>query len=399
MNLQNKNIVILTDPFGKPLYVPRMRFLADFLTQKGYNVEVFSEYIEPINFQHSYPITTYKFNTSKLSWALNSLLTLLFDYKNKWFAQKVCKACENKQIDIVLVSTSYTFPLYAGQQLAKQHNARLITDLRDIAEQSADNQLISHQQWYLKPIANLYRRFNIKRRNKIIKTADAITTISPWHQEFLKKINLHTYLIYNGYDEKEFFPDPQQNKQFSIIYTGKIYSNTTRNPQLLFEALAEIMQTNDIPQLEINWYVDKKEQTIIKQWAEHYNLNNIMNYHDYVPRNEINQLINQAAIVLVLSNIADNQHQHGIMTTKFYEALGAKRPILLVRSDEECLEKIMIETNAGCAARNSQQAKQFITQIYKEWKTNNGITLQNNQSENFNRTVQSEKFINIFNQF
>ena len=64
-----------------------------------------------------------------------------------------------------------------------------------------------------------------------------------------------------------------------------------------------------------------------------------------------------------------------------------------VRSDEECLAQVIKETNAGLAATNVEQVKEFISDKYAEWKTN-GFTRQPVNQEakkRFTRQFQSEQ--------
>ena len=118
-----------------------------------------------------------------------------------------------------------------------------------------------------------------------------------------------------------------------------------------------------------------------------------MEYNDYVPLNQVPDILHNASILLVLSNNAATSGAHGIMTTKFFEALGVEKPVLCVRSDEECLAQVIKETNAGLAATNVEQVKEFISDKYAEWKTN-GFTRQPVNQEakkRFTRQYQSEQ--------
>ena len=389
------NIIILTDPFGKPLYVPRVRYLADYLVRQGHQVCVFSENIEPINFTHNYQLHTWRFVNSPLDWAVKSFLSLITDYKSRWFTRKV-SGCINQYIDCIIVSTSYTFPLNTALTLAKHHNAKLLVDLRDVTEQAPNMHLISHRQWWLKPFAIIYDKINIKRRNRVLRQANAITTISPWHRQFLSQFNNNVHLIYNGFDRSEFYPVTCHTDTFNITYTGKLYSASLRNPQLLFEAV-QILK-NNIPEMQLHWYIDDESRAVISSFAKQYDIPQLIHLHDYVPRSQINDILNQSSIILVLGNKSTPQGPHGIMTTKFFEALGAKRPILVVRSDEDCLEHTVIQTNAGCAARNINDVVNFISGCYEQWKNNNGYIIQNNKSGNYDREILSQQFLHVIQQ-
>ena len=389
------NVLVITDPFYKPLYVPRMRYLCNFLVRQGHHVELYSEETDKIDFQHTYQLTTWRFINSKTDWIIKTFWTLLTDYKDRWLARKIIM--HTKSIpDIVIASTSYTFPLPAADIVARHFKCPLLVDLRDIAEQAPDL-LINRYNLFTKPFVGIYNKINTIRRNNVLRKAHAVTTVSPWHQKFLEKFNPNTHLVYNGYDKSEFFPNPQHAKQFRIVYAGRIYNDSVRNPELLFKALKNIKSNNEMPELIVEWYTDEHGQKIIRDYAKHYDVESLMSYHDYVPRREINNVYNSSSVVLVLSNKASKKGPFGILTTKFFEALGAQRPILVVQSDEADLESVINETNAGCAAKNTNDILHFLHLNYDVWK-HNGYTIQKSKSDNFDREKQSLLFLHLIGQ-
>ena len=98
--------------------------------------------------------------------------------------------------------------------------------------------------------------------------------------------------------------------------------------------------------------------------------------------------------MLVASQKSGPQGPHGIMTTKFFEALGVEKPVLCVPSDEECLAQVIQQTNAGLAATNIEEVKRFILDAYAAWKKN-GFTRQAvepTQKRLFSRQYQAQQF-------
>lgn len=79
------------------------------------------------------------------------------------------------------------------------------------------------------------------------------------------------------------------------------------------------------------------------------------------------------------------------MGTKFYEALGVEKPVLCVRSDEECLAQVIEETHAGLAGTNVQEVADFVLNQHHEWQRN-GYTRQVVQNKQlFTRQYQSQQ--------
>ena len=389
-----KRILLITDAVTKPLYTPRVRNLYHYFSQKDIKIDWFTEQHEeiPSNFNlklHQIPFYKHNGLLGKIEWSIKNILNLLFDYKNNFFAKKVLTATQNKNYDLVFCSTFHTFGLKAALKVAQKQNIPLHLDLRDIAEQCDTNEY-NNSKIALGLISKIYRNINISRRNQVLKQAHSITTVSPWHVNFLKQFNPNTHLIYNGYDSTLFQPRTTKTNYFDIIYTGKWYSPTLQDPTLLFQALAEINN----PQIRLIWYTNADVHSQISKLAQQHNLTTPLIINNYVPNNEIPNLLNRSSIILVLTN----KGNRGIMTTKFFEAIGVEKPILCVRSDEECLAQTIKKTNAGLAATNVEEVKEFILYHYNEWQQNGYTHINITNKEQFSRQNQAIQFEKIFNQ-
>ncbi len=392
--MQIKKLLIITDALTRPLYNPRVRNLHKYLIQHGIEVDWITEQYEdiPAELQISplqIPFYKHKGLFGKIEWYFKNILNLLFDYKNIYFAQHALKATQGKNYDLVFCSTFHTFGLKAALRIAQHHRIPLHIDLRDIAEQCANNEY-NRSAIARSFIGNLYRRINISRRNNILKQANCITTVSPWHVEFIKQFNPNTHLIYNGYDTALFQPQTIKSDFFDIIYTGKWYGESMQDPSLLFETLAQINN----PLIRLVWYTNDNVHSLIHQLTKQYNISTPVLVNGYVPNHHIPQLLNQSSIILVLTN----RHNQGIMTTKFFEALGVEKPILCVRSDEGCLAQVISETQSGLAATTTAEVKHFILHHFAQWQQNGYTHLNINNKEQFTRQNQARQFVDLFNQ-
>jgi hypothetical protein len=88
------------------------------------------------------------------------------------------------------------------------------------------------------------------------------------------------------------------------------------------------------------------------------------------------------------------EHTHGMLTTKFYEALGCEKPILCVPSDKGALAELIDYTHAGIATEDTEEMKTFIMEQYRQWQQH-GFTHQRTRHRNeFTRTAQYDKLYN-----
>lgn len=337
--MTTKRILILTDPYGKPSFGPRLRYLCNYLVRKGYQIEVITEEFEPIPFAHDYPIHTIRLYRNKFDWAIKSLLSLLFDWKNRAFTNKVRKYTVSRPYDLVYCTTFSTFPLRAAAAVAEERHIPLHVDIRDLDEQVPGAQYQSHRAWWTRLFRNWYRRVNIRRRNAILRRANQVTTISPWHVDFLRRYNDQVHLIWNGYDPNAFYPEDIKVDEFVIGYFGKIYP--FQHPEIIEQIVA------DMPHVRLRWVSNLSTDKVAEE-------------------------IRKCSILLVLTN----PDAHGMMTTKFYEALGCEKPILCIPSDEGLLADVIREKNAGLASSDPQEIRSFIETQYEVWKQQ-GYTRQN----------------------
>ncbi len=391
-----KRLLILTDAPMAPLYIPRVRYLVKNLHLRGWDCTVVSEKMPDSDFVFPdcrYIGVEYYGKHKRLRWWADQL----FGCKEKLFYRFVRKTLQDEPFDALLCSVFNTFPLPSAARLAHERNVPLYVDLRDIAEQwgetsNAQNGIQTRLAWLNRAIERLYRKRAIRRRDKALKQAQAVTTVSPWHKQFLRSKHHNVRLIYNGYDEMTFVPKNVKTDEFVISYTGRIYDFRLRDPQLLFAAIDELRAEDRLPkELRVDFYIDESEKAMLKDYQS-----NILRIHPFVKNEEVLTILHRSSISLILTNKTTDKGPHGIMTTKFFEALGVEKPVLCVRSDEECLAAVIRDTNAGLATTNIEDVKAFVLDKYAEWKAN-GFTRQAvKNKEQFSRQYQASQFEEMF---
>lgn len=391
-----QNILIVCDAFP-PDFAPRIGNLCKYLSDK-YNITVVT--INPISNlwtiqleRKNLKLLRYKLlSYNEMDNTLHKIGDYLFSLGDRQLYHNVLKTIGNQNFDIVLCTACYIFPLLCAKKLSAHFGAPLCIDLRDIMEQNAKPIGFQKIRHFLK-----LQWLNIWRRNRILKSAQVVTTVSPWHVKTLKKFNNNIKLIYNGYDANIFKYQKTTTNYFTITYTGRLYDLSLRNPTIFLKAMQELCKNQEFANsTRIEWFVSKQ---CIKQATDltlKYNLSAITNINQMISAEQMPNLLNNSSVVLILTNLATSNGPHGIMTTKFFEALGCERPILCVRSDEDCLANAIEKTNAGIAARNVNEVKSFIISKFNEWQKN-GFTHQDVcNKEFFTRQNQAKQFEEIF---
>jgi glycosyltransferase involved in cell wall biosynthesis len=392
-----------------------MGYLCKYLKTNGWNPVVVTEFIEDTTFAmlkndaevHYVKYYTKKGFAGKVEWGWTMLRDVFFDYKNGKIYKEALKQIENHNFSLILCSTYRTFPLPAARKLVRRTGLPLVADLRDIIEQYTGYEFITHKipkfPGLEKLIINYFKRKNLKERNKTLRMAKAVTTVSLWHVEVLKSFNPNVNLIYNGYDSDIFYPVDIKEDTFHITYTGRLLSVEMRNPDLLFRAVERLALEKVIHsgQFRICWFVDKKSEAIIEKEASKYPvIKDFMRYYGYMAATEIPKILNSSAILLILTNKADEKGPKGVMTTKFFEYLAVGKPVLCVRGDEGCLEEVINKTKSGLSAHNADEVYDFIKQHFENWKSGKPVVDISDKEEikKFSREKQALQFMEIFKQ-
>lgn len=334
----------MADPFTKPSFAPRLRYFCGYLTEHGWAVDVYTEKFAPIPFEHTYPIHEIIINRNRFDWLFKAAWSLLTDWKDRYFTRQVRRLIANKQYDAVFCTTFSTFPLGTAMTIAKERHLPLHVDIRDLDEQVPGAQLLQHRSWWTRPFRSWYQKVNRNRRNRVIRAAQSVTTIAPWHVDFIRALNKDVHLIYNGYDPKCFFPKDVKSDRFLISYIGRFYE--FRNIKPVQQAIEELHN----PDIVLNLHTPDSNP---------------------LPNEAVPNAIWQSSVMLVLTS----SDAKGVLTTKFYEALGCEKPVLCVPNDHGDLAAAIHATNAGVVADTIEEIQAFILTKYAEWKQN-GFTRQ-----------------------
>ncbi|MDR2120770.1 MAG: glycosyltransferase [Tannerella sp.] len=407
-------ILIMCDLFP-PAFGPRMGYLCKYLKLNGIESIVVTEYSRDNTFaflQGDTDVVRVLFYKSENSagnfseWIKIFLLDLFFGYKNRRMYREALRLTRTSRYDLILCSTYRLFPMPAACRIAKKMRLPLVVDLRDIIEQFSGNEFIGHTLpragGLERIVAALFKRASLIRRNRILRRAAHVTTVSPWHTALLARYNPHVSLIYNGFDPDVFYPATAECERFYITYTGRLLSLRLRNPALLFEAVGMLADEGIIhpEKFRIRWFTDEKSRRLLQQEAAKYPVTEFMEYHEYVPATEVPAILNESAVILLLANKSGDKGPKGVMTTKFFEALAVERPVLCVRGDEGCLEETIRRTRSGLSAHDVQETRRFIEAHYRRWLASGRTTVDVDRAEieKFSRKAQAEQFIRLFEQ-
>lgn len=401
-----KRILIVSDGYTKPMYGPRMVQLCKYLHRRGWDITILTEQIENEPYQVAdvrFLAMPYYCGKGPIRKAFRWTADKLFHWKDKMLYRFAKQEITNfTDFSIVLCSTFTLFPLQTAYRIAQENRLPLYVDLRDITEQWGFSDPSAKRlplpkainEWLIKRLGENI----IKQRNHILKHAKAVITISPWHRQLLQQYNPNTHLIYNGFDPETFYPSFEKTDSFVISYVGRIYNLSFRNPRTMLQAVAELCQQSLIDKavVKIVFHIESVFCDAVKAMVQEFGIQDICRVGEFVPPQVVQQILHNSAINVVLVQSETIDGSHGIMTTKFFEALGCEKPILCTPANTGCLADTIRYTNAGIATDSKEEIKQFILEKYHEWQAHGYTHQEVRNKEQFSREYQARQFEELF---
>jgi hypothetical protein len=233
-----------------------------------------------------------------------------------------------------------------------------------------------------------------KLEKAVLRQADLVVGIGADCANGLERIGgRKVEIVTNGFIFPEFDEKQTQlDEKFTIAHFGSMAAS--RNPIVLWKALAAVLQKDSSLQehLRINLY-GSVDFSITESLLE-YGLSSYFGGAQNVTHAESIQLQRTTQLLLLVANKAVNSK--GILTGKFFEYLGAKRPMLVVGQKDSDLEKVVEETQSGYFVDYDEVEATicFIEESFEKFKRKS-LYSQPVHTEQFHSKTLAKKYLNL----
>lgn len=412
-------ILLLTDLLP-PQFAPRITALLQRLPGDDWQVDVVSEEIREEHLgshgsvEQKSSLPAHRLERVPLAprrgRALYALADALWQVKSQRFVRHLRQHYDLTQYALIVGMSYRTFPLPAVARLARQTRLPAVMDCRDIVEEYTPEGFLPAPLPRWVPLRreaySWLRRQFIKARTKALKAATAITTVSEWHRDQLQQLHPEKQVVCipNGYDERLFVAQPEEAPQLPlrIVYTGRLLSLEMRDPTLLLEALQAEALSRWVQRgaVEVHWYCDNASQQLLESLLERYSdeVRTCQHFHAMVPYAEVPTLLAQADMLLLLGRREQPEGPHGMITTKLFEAMAMRRPILMVESDESVVAQNLRAHGGALAATEVAQVVEFVAHHLERLERGEVLPIDTftEHYKQYTRAAMAEAFAQLF---
>jgi glycosyltransferase involved in cell wall biosynthesis len=238
---------------------------------------------------------------------------------------------------------------------------------------------------------------HLRLEKEVLSTADRISIVSwNWAIDFNRLYPRHYNVITNGYDPDDFNITGQMvSDSFELTHIGSL--NKDRNPEILWEVLAEICSEDEKFRGDLHLrFIGKCDISLI-QCLEMYGLLSRTSMIEYMPHDAVLKESAGSQVLLLLLNNTPNVM--GIVPGKIFEYLATRRPILCIGPTNGDSARIIREANAGitCDFDDKDAIKKGVLELYGLFKQQ---LLQNQAGEidSFSRKGLTGKISALLNE-
>lgn len=179
-------------------------------------------------------------------------------------------------------------------------------------------------------------------------------------EEFERRLKIPAYTILTGFqNRKRPASFKKRSRQIRIVYTGSLYL-LKRSPEVIFSALRNLGEDRQFIRLEFYG----PDSDLVLPLAKKYDVQDLVFSFGNVSRQTAHKKQSEADVLLML--MWKNELEGEIYTGKFFEYLGAQKPIL-VSGRKGCLISEEIKSNSiGPVVTDVQSA----TEVLRGFLTN-----------------------------
>ncbi|MEI7595846.1 MAG: polysaccharide deacetylase family protein [Bacteroidota bacterium] len=271
--------------------------------------------------------------------------------------------------------------------LNKKFKIPWVADYRDEWNSSQWTKDYNFFQKLMFPIESYFEK-------KWVKTASFVTSVSEqWTSSVSAFVHKEGKLVMNGYDSDEYIlTDNYLNERFTIVYNGTLYPSQPIEPFVEgFKLFADSVKHKTqallyFPGLATEEYMAEKVRNLLLGYEDYYMITARM------PKKDVISLQMSAHALLMVGHAT----KKGTHSSKIFEYLACKKPIILCPSDHDVLEQLIIDTKSGFVCNSKEEVFDLLSSLYYGYE-DVFPTFKMDEIEKYSREKQVSYLANFIN--
>ncbi len=219
-------------------------------------------------------------------------------------------------------------------------------------------------------LTSVARTIHEKQERSVLRTADRVITIAPYHVNRLEMISGRKVdLITNGFDQDDFNNIPRtRTDKFTIRHVGIV--DELRDPRPVMEAIKELCQSKPelVNKIRIE-FIGSVNSTFREFVERDIVLSKITRFVTQMPHSQLLLAYGQTDLQLLV--LAYTAIAPGNLPGKFFEYLASGNPILAVGPIEGDAAQVLRKTKAGEIIERTDKVgvQNSISRYFNNWET------------------------------
>jgi glycosyltransferase involved in cell wall biosynthesis len=300
---------------------------------------------------------------------------------------------KNNKVNFLLISGEPFYLFKIGFLINKRHKVNWIADYRDdwTTNELQKNKSKGFLRFLIFKIERIYEKRWLSNSLGAIYVSDLYTN------RISKLLNLPGYTIENGFAEDLLgINESTLFDEFTVVYSGTLYPS--QNIKLILETLEIAIENNNPFHLVfLGSAYDLKEKSRISKMISS-KLSPYVKYTERLKREEALMFLSRSHVLL---GIAYGEMK-GIPSSKLYEYMALKKPILLCPTDNDIMEMKLTESGLGFFANDSKSsliAIDNIKDLYKSGRIDKFRYDSSKKIAKYSRGNQMIKLKQIFDEY
>jgi glycosyltransferase involved in cell wall biosynthesis len=302
---------------------------------------------------------------------LLGLKSLCFlDFFSTWYfecRQKALEVIKAEKVDCIMTTSPPHSIHFFGLFLKKMTSIPWIMDIRDaiVGDPHRPSTLITRVQDLLR---YLHEKRFVSSSDAIISVSDPIIdSIRARHRALKLQSKLQT--ISNGFDEEDFANiqiSKEQRNYLLITYTGSFMGK--RTPEHFLNSIRLLIDNKSIDPSDLKIQFVGHYDASIRNMLQKFGARIPIEILDFQPYEKSLSHQAKSDLLLLIVSVDEKEQGQQIMTGKFFEYIGAKRPVFALVPDGP-LKNIILKGGFGYVAPPkdiSGIAESFLN-LYERW--------------------------------